>query len=170
MSLGRHLQSHSWRNSYQFWDSFVGCITIHQQQVFRHDVDKAHKYYITNTLRKPNQIPIHQFLVRVDDIGKYWLHSVSKCVLMDCGKEGKAACWSTQLFGSRPQEIGPRNMKSGTTSISQWLSWMRAIHHLRRHCQMRWLSGWCWGPGGSGRPVCSSSYQCKQWVLQSEST
>jgi len=45
------------------WDSFRVCIMFHLQQVFRHDAGKALKYYITNTLRKPNRIPIYQFLV-----------------------------------------------------------------------------------------------------------
>jgi len=45
------------------WDSFMECILFHLQQVFRHDVGKALKYYITNKLWKPNRIPIHQFLV-----------------------------------------------------------------------------------------------------------
>ena len=42
------------------WDSFVECVTFHLQQVFRHDTGEALKYYITNTLRKPNRIPIRQ--------------------------------------------------------------------------------------------------------------
>ena len=45
------------------WDAFMECVTFHLQQVFRHDTGEALKYYITNTLRKPNRIPIHQFLV-----------------------------------------------------------------------------------------------------------
>jgi hypothetical protein len=47
------------------------CITIHLQQVFRHNAGKALKYYIMNTLRKPNRIPIHQFLVRVKQLNSY---------------------------------------------------------------------------------------------------
>ena len=38
-------------------------VTFHLQQVFRHDAGEALKYYIMNTLRIPNQIPFHQFLV-----------------------------------------------------------------------------------------------------------
>ena len=53
------------------WDSFVECITFHLQQVFRHDAGKALKYYIMNTLRKPNWIPICQFLVRVKQLNSY---------------------------------------------------------------------------------------------------
>jgi hypothetical protein len=44
---------------------------LHLQQVFRHDAGKALKYYITNTLRKPNRIPIHQFLVSIKQLNSY---------------------------------------------------------------------------------------------------
>jgi len=47
------------------------CITIHLQQVFRHDTGEALKYYITNTLRKPHRIPIQQFLVQVEQLNSY---------------------------------------------------------------------------------------------------
>ena len=53
------------------WDSFMECITFHLQQVFRHDTGEALKYYITNTLRKPNRIPIHQFLAHVKQLNHY---------------------------------------------------------------------------------------------------
>ena len=39
--------------------------------MFRHDAGKALKYYITNTLRKPNLIPICQFLVCVEQLNSY---------------------------------------------------------------------------------------------------
>ena len=47
------------------------CITLHLQQVFRHDTDEALNYYLTNMLRKPNRIPIHQFLVQVEQLNSY---------------------------------------------------------------------------------------------------
>jgi hypothetical protein len=53
------------------WDSFVECVTFHLQQVFRHDAGEALKYYIMNTLRKPNRVPINQFLVRVEQLNSY---------------------------------------------------------------------------------------------------
>jgi hypothetical protein len=53
------------------WDSFMECVMFHLQQVFRHDAGKTLKYYITNTLRKPNRIPIRQFLVQVEQINIY---------------------------------------------------------------------------------------------------
>ena len=53
------------------WDSFMEWIALHLQQVFRHDASKALKYYITNMLRKPKQIPIHQFLVGIKQLNSY---------------------------------------------------------------------------------------------------
>ena len=47
------------------------CITFHLQQVFRHDTGKAFKYYIKNSLRKPNRILICQFLVEVEQLNSY---------------------------------------------------------------------------------------------------
>ena len=47
------------------------CIRFHLQQVFRNEAGKALKYYITNMLRKPNQIPFCQFLVRVKQLNSY---------------------------------------------------------------------------------------------------
>jgi hypothetical protein len=43
------------------WDLFNECITFHLLQVFHHDAGKALKYYITNMLKKPNRVSIHQF-------------------------------------------------------------------------------------------------------------
>eukprot|EP00804_Cyclotella_cryptica_P024749 CCRYP_001726-RA/>CCRYP_001726-RA protein AED:0.44 eAED:0.44 QI:42/1/0.5/1/0/0/2/0/194 len=43
------------------WDSFHECVMFHLLQVFRHDVGGALKYYITNTLKKPNRVLIRQF-------------------------------------------------------------------------------------------------------------
>jgi hypothetical protein len=53
------------------WDSFMECITFYVQKVFCHDAGEALKYYIRNTLRKPNRIPIHQFLVCVEQLNSY---------------------------------------------------------------------------------------------------
>jgi hypothetical protein len=53
------------------WDSCMECVTFHLQQVFRHDTGKALKYYISNTLRKPNRIPICQILVCIEQLNSY---------------------------------------------------------------------------------------------------
>eukprot|EP00804_Cyclotella_cryptica_P004470 CCRYP_006868-RA/>CCRYP_006868-RA protein AED:0.63 eAED:1.00 QI:0/-1/0/1/-1/1/1/0/139 len=49
------------------WDLFH----FHLLQVFHHDTGEALKYYITNTLKKPNRISIRQFLVRVEQLNSY---------------------------------------------------------------------------------------------------
>eukprot|EP00804_Cyclotella_cryptica_P022170 CCRYP_011629-RA/>CCRYP_011629-RA protein AED:0.39 eAED:0.94 QI:0/0/0/1/1/1/2/0/386 len=53
------------------WNLFHECITFHLLQVFRHDAGEALKYYITNTLKKPNRVSIHQFFVRVEQLNSY---------------------------------------------------------------------------------------------------
>lgn len=39
--------------------------------MFRHDAGETLKYYITNTLKKPNRVPIRQFFVRVEQLNSY---------------------------------------------------------------------------------------------------
>jgi hypothetical protein len=53
------------------WDSFMECVMFHLQQVFKSDAGETLKYYITNTLRKPNRVPIRQFLARVEQLNSY---------------------------------------------------------------------------------------------------
>eukprot|EP00804_Cyclotella_cryptica_P005440 CCRYP_002984-RA/>CCRYP_002984-RA protein AED:0.40 eAED:1.00 QI:0/-1/0/1/-1/1/1/0/366 len=53
------------------WDSFHKCVMFHLLQVFRHDAGEALKYYITNTLKKPNRVSIRQFFVRVEQLNSY---------------------------------------------------------------------------------------------------
>jgi hypothetical protein len=53
------------------WDSFNECVTFHLLQVFRHDAGETLKYYITNTLKKPNRVSIRQFFVRVEQLNSY---------------------------------------------------------------------------------------------------
>ncbi len=43
------------------WSSFQECVKFHLQTVFCFDAGKALKYYITNTLKKPNWVSIRQF-------------------------------------------------------------------------------------------------------------
>jgi hypothetical protein len=53
------------------WDSFQECVTFHLQKVFRMDAGETLKYCITNTLKKPNRVLIHQFFVRVEQLNSY---------------------------------------------------------------------------------------------------
>ena len=53
------------------WTSFLECVTFHLQSVFQPDAAEAVKFYITNTLKKPNRVPIWQFFVRVEQLKSY---------------------------------------------------------------------------------------------------
>eukprot|EP00804_Cyclotella_cryptica_P015513 CCRYP_003554-RA/>CCRYP_003554-RA protein AED:0.37 eAED:1.00 QI:0/0/0/1/1/1/2/0/455 len=53
------------------WDLFHECVTFHLLQVFRRDAGEALKYYITNTLKKPNWVSIRQFFVQVEQLNSY---------------------------------------------------------------------------------------------------
>eukprot|EP00804_Cyclotella_cryptica_P017240 CCRYP_013145-RA/>CCRYP_013145-RA protein AED:0.36 eAED:1.00 QI:0/0/0/1/1/1/2/0/310 len=53
------------------WDSFHECVMFHLLQEFRHDAGEALKYYITNTLKKPNRVSIRQFFVQVEQLNSY---------------------------------------------------------------------------------------------------
>ena len=44
------------------WSSFQECVKFHLQSMLRFDAGEALKYYITNTLKKPNRVSIRQFL------------------------------------------------------------------------------------------------------------
>ena len=41
------------------------------QQVFHHGAGEALKYYITNMLKKPNRVSIHQFFAGVEQLNSY---------------------------------------------------------------------------------------------------
>ncbi len=47
------------------------CITFHLQSVFCPNAAVAVKFYITNTLKKPNRVPNRQFFVRVEQLNSY---------------------------------------------------------------------------------------------------
>ncbi len=53
------------------WTSFLECVTFHLQSVFCPDAAEAVKFYITNTLKKPNRVPIWQFFVRAEQLNSY---------------------------------------------------------------------------------------------------
>ena len=42
----------------KIWTSFLDCMTFHLQSVFHPDAAEAVKFYITNTLKNPNRVPI----------------------------------------------------------------------------------------------------------------
>ncbi len=47
------------------WMSFMDCVTFHLLTVFRSDAAETQQFYISNRLKKPNHVPIRQFVQRV---------------------------------------------------------------------------------------------------------
>ena len=59
------------RRQKKTWTSFFDCVTFHLQSVFRPDAAEAVEFYITNTLKKQNRVPIWQFFVQVEQLNCY---------------------------------------------------------------------------------------------------
>ena len=53
----KHAEQHG-----KSWDSFLGCVMFHLVTVFSNDATKTDRYYISNWLKKPNWVPIWQFM------------------------------------------------------------------------------------------------------------
>ena len=49
----------------------MDCMTFHLLTVFRSDVAETQQFYISNKLRKPNRIPIRQFVQRIKQLNGY---------------------------------------------------------------------------------------------------
>ena len=53
------------------WTSFLDCVTFYLQSVFCANAAEAVEFYIRNTLKKPNRVPIWHFFVRVEQLNCY---------------------------------------------------------------------------------------------------
>jgi hypothetical protein len=53
------------------WDSFMECIIFHLLAVFRNDAAETQRYYISNGLKKPNQVPIRQFIQHMQQLNAF---------------------------------------------------------------------------------------------------
>jgi hypothetical protein len=53
------------------WSSFMDCVTFHLQTVFRSDAAETQRFYISNGLKKPNRVPIRQFVQRIQQLNGY---------------------------------------------------------------------------------------------------
>ena len=53
------------------WTSFMDCVTFHLLTVFRSDAAETQRFYISNGLKKPNRVPIRQFVQRVQQLNGY---------------------------------------------------------------------------------------------------
>ena len=47
------------------------CVTFHLLSVFRSDAAETQRFYISNGLKKPNRVPIRQFVQRVQQLNGY---------------------------------------------------------------------------------------------------
>eukprot|EP00804_Cyclotella_cryptica_P029174 CCRYP_005340-RA/>CCRYP_005340-RA protein AED:0.42 eAED:1.00 QI:0/-1/0/1/-1/1/1/0/448 len=52
-------------------ESFKRCQLLHLQSCFAHDAGKNLKFYISNCLKKPNKVRVHQFVQRVMQLNNY---------------------------------------------------------------------------------------------------
>jgi protein involved in ribonucleotide reduction len=53
------------------WSSFMDCVTFHLQTVFRSDPAETQRFYMSNGLKKPNRVPIQQFVQRIQKLNGY---------------------------------------------------------------------------------------------------
>ena len=49
----------------------MDCVTFHLLSVFRSDAAETQHFYISNGLKKPNRVPIRQFVQRVQQLNGY---------------------------------------------------------------------------------------------------
>ncbi len=50
------------------WESFNACIMFHLLTVFPNNAAEQEKYYLSNVLKKPQRVGIHQFIQRVKQL------------------------------------------------------------------------------------------------------
>jgi hypothetical protein len=55
-------------------ESFQDCITFHLLNIFPSDAAKQQRFYISNVLKKPQQVPVRYFFQRVEQLNSYLLH------------------------------------------------------------------------------------------------
>jgi hypothetical protein len=53
---------------------FQDCITFHLLDMFLGDAAKQQRFYISNVLKKPQQVPVRYFFQRVEQFNGYLLH------------------------------------------------------------------------------------------------
>jgi hypothetical protein len=55
-------------------ESFQDCITFHLLNIFPSDAAKQQRFYISNMLKKPQQVPVRYFFQQVEQLNGYLLH------------------------------------------------------------------------------------------------
>jgi hypothetical protein len=74
------------------WNSFMECVQLHLQTVFRCDAAETLRFYISNGLKKPNRVPIRDFVRRVERLNGY-------LSLLPCLYYSSKAAKSTKVVG-----------------------------------------------------------------------
>ncbi len=49
----------------------MDCITFHLLTVFQSDIAETQRFFISNGLKKPNRVPIRQFVQRIQQLNGY---------------------------------------------------------------------------------------------------
>ena len=49
----------------------MDCVTLHLLSVFHSDVAETQQFYISKGLKKPNRVPIRQFVQRIQQLNSY---------------------------------------------------------------------------------------------------
>ena len=55
-------------------ESFQDCITFHLLDMFPNNAAEQQRFYISNMLKKPQQVPLRYFSQRVEQLNSYLLH------------------------------------------------------------------------------------------------
>jgi hypothetical protein len=55
----------------KFWLSFMDCIELHKLTVFPADAAEKQRYYMQQTIKKPQRVTVHQFVLRVGVLNNY---------------------------------------------------------------------------------------------------
>jgi hypothetical protein len=55
----------------KMWDSFKECVTFHMLTAFMNIATEMQRYYISHCLKKPNRVPIKQFMQHVQQLNEY---------------------------------------------------------------------------------------------------
>ncbi|KAL3784137.1 hypothetical protein HJC23_005795 [Cyclotella cryptica] len=81
------------------WTSFQECVQLHLQTVFRTDAAEQERFYISNGLKKPNRVPIRDFVQRIQRLNGY-------VELLPCLSYSSKAAKSMKLSGALvPQSV-----------------------------------------------------------------
>ncbi len=121
------------------WTSFMECIQLFLQTVFRSDAAEAQRFYISNGLKKPNRVPIRDFAQRIQHLNRY-------LDLLPCLHYSSRAAKSTKVvepfddtdLASHNLRMVPRNWQDQYELVEPWYhrasgSSLKPSSTLRKH-------------------------------------